>query len=200
MECPGYLGRIPLYHRIVHPLFASTLCKEITYICPVCNKYNKSNNSKSVCRKKRIIPASFSLHKKSVANNSEIKIRSKKKNDKKTYSEYGFSFGNQKLMIDEMYELICSSDFTDDPSIQKKMEKAFIKNIPVLPINMRPSIKYSSNITIHNNLTTLYIRLLYLNYQYRNENFYIVIVPNIDTPLDTVLIPKEFTDQPILFG
>ena len=37
--------------------------------------------------------------------------------------------------------------------MQKKMEKAFIKNIPVLPINMRPSIKDSSNITIHNNLT-----------------------------------------------
>ena len=99
-----------------------------------------------------------------------------------------------------MYELICLSDFTDDTSMQKKMKKAFIKNIQVLPINLRSSIKDSSNITIHNNLTTLYIRLLYLNYQYRNENFYIVIVPNIDTPLDTVLIPKEFTDQPILFG
>ena len=260
MECPGHLGRIPLYHRIVHPLFASTLCKEITYICPVCNKYNKLNNKKSVCCKKRIIPASFSLHKISVANSSEIKIRSKKKNDKKTYSEYGFSFRNQKLTIDEMYELICSSDFTEDPSMQEKMKKAFIKNIPVLPINMRPSIKDSSNITIHNNLTNLYIRLLDLNYQYRNENFYImqsayvlrafnlfrkilgihgitdtaedsekiyikqmlsgktgifrsmclakrqnfclrsVIVPNIDTPLDTVLIPKEFTDQLIPFG
>ncbi|KAL6611145.1 beta and beta-prime subunits of DNA dependent RNA-polymerase [Neocallimastix sp. 'constans'] len=247
MECPGHLGRIPLYHRIVHPLFASTLCKETTHICPVCNKYNKSNNTKSVCCK-------------NVANSSEIKIRSKKKNDKKTYSEYGFSFGNQKLTIDEMYELICSSDFTDGPSMQEKMKKAFIKNIPVLPINMRPSIKYSSNITIHNILTNLYIRLLDLNYQYRNENFYImqsayvlrafnlfrkilgihgitdkaedsekiyikqmlsgktgifrsmclakrqnfclrsVIVSNIDTPLNMVLIPKEFTDQLIPFG
>ena len=59
MECLGHFGRIPLYHRIIHPLFASTLCKEITHICLVCNKYNKSNNTKSVCCKKRIIPASF---------------------------------------------------------------------------------------------------------------------------------------------
>ena len=73
-----------------------------------------------------------------------------------------------------MYELICLSDFTDDTSMQKKMKKAFIKNIQVLPINLRSSIKDSSNITIHNNLTTLYIRLLDLNYQYRNENFYIM--------------------------
>ena len=64
MECPGHLGRIPLYHRIVHPLFASTLCKEITHICPVCNKYKKSNNTKSVCCKKRIIHTSFSFRRK----------------------------------------------------------------------------------------------------------------------------------------
>ena len=59
MECLGHFGRIPLYHRIIHPLFASTLCKEITHICPVCNKYKKLNNTKSVCCKKRIIPALF---------------------------------------------------------------------------------------------------------------------------------------------
>jgi len=77
-----------------------------------------------------------------------------------------------------MYELIYSSNFTDDPWIQKKMEKAFIKNIPVLPINMRSSIKDSSNIPIHNNLTTLYIKLLDLNYQYRNNiiYFYLFII------------------------
>jgi len=36
----------------------------------------------------------------------------------------------------------------------------------------------------------------------KRQNFCLrsVIVPNIDTPLDTVLIPKEFTDQLIPFG
>ncbi|KAG4089784.1 hypothetical protein H8356DRAFT_1342713 [Neocallimastix lanati (nom. inval.)] len=64
MECLGYLERILLYQRILRPLFSNTFFKEITHICSVCNKYKKSNNAKSICCKKRLITASFSLHKK----------------------------------------------------------------------------------------------------------------------------------------
>ena len=84
------------------------------------------------------------------------KKKSNKKIEKKTYSEYGFSFRNQKLTIDEMYKEICSSNFTDYPSIQKKMKKIFINNILVILINIRPSKKNSSNTDIHNNVHYLY--------------------------------------------
>ncbi|ORX42649.1 beta and beta-prime subunits of DNA dependent RNA-polymerase [Piromyces finnis] len=140
------------------------------------------------------------------------------------------------------------------------MLKVFLKNIPVLPINMRPSIMDSNNIMIHNNITSMYIRLLDLNYQFKSntnlisyggyglkvfnlykkilgihsstdttensdknfikqilsgktgifrsmclakrQNFCLrsVIVPNINIPLDKILIPKEFTDQLIPHG
>eukprot|EP00833_Pecoramyces_ruminatium_P016853 jgi/Orpsp1_1/1190885/evm.model.d7180000081874.1 len=152
------------------------------------------------------------------------------------------------------------TDFSSCPSLKDKLLNVFMKNIPVLPINMRPSIVDDTNVTIHNNVTSFYIRLLDLNYQYRNskknmtksmyilraynlfkkilgirsttdtaedleknfikqmlsgkngifrsmclakrQNFCLrsVIVPNIDTPLDTILIPKVFTDQLIPFG
>ncbi|KAG4098729.1 hypothetical protein H8356DRAFT_1358716 [Neocallimastix lanati (nom. inval.)] len=117
--------------------------------------------------------------------------------------KYGFSFEIQKLTINEMYK-----DYKDDPSIQYK--KVLIKQYP-----------NSSDINIHNNDTILYIILLDLNYKYPNENFYFkqfnyleeyvsakrknfrlpsVILQNIDISLNTVLIPKEFTDQLISFG
>ncbi|KAL6604220.1 hypothetical protein U3516DRAFT_759096 [Neocallimastix sp. 'constans'] len=116
--------------------------------------------------------------------------------------KYGFSFEIQKLTIDEMYK-----DYKDDPSIQYK--KVLIKQYPSISINMHPYIKDSN-----------------LNYKYPNENFYFkqsslekqdyleeyvsakrqnfrlpsVILQNTDIPLNTVLIPKEFTDQLISFG
>ena len=159
-----------------------------------------------------------------------------------------------------MYDIISSADFSMCPDLQQKLLNVFLKNIPILPINMRPSIIDSSNVTIHSNITSLYVRLIDLNYHYQNEkssiskNSYIlrcfnlykkilgihnatdsvedtdktfikrilsgkngifrsmclakrqnfclrsVIVPNIDTPLDVVLIPKIFTDQLIPFG
>ena len=153
-----------------------------------------------------------------------------------------------------MYEEIRSANFSKKPELQNHLLNAFIKNIPVLPINMRPSILDSSNITIHNNVTTLYQLVLDLNYQYQNgyliksvyilrirkflgirskndsvedanrnyikqilsgkngifrsmclakrQNFCLlsVIVPNIDIPLDVVLIPKVFTDSLIPYG
>jgi len=67
-----------------------------------------------------------------------------------------------------MYEEIRSANFSKKPELQNHLLNAFIKNIPVLPINMRPSILDSSNITIHNNVTTLYQLVLDLNYQYQN--------------------------------
>jgi len=261
IECPGHVGRIPLYHKIIHPLFINVLCKEITNICPVCKKYKSLNNEKSNCCNKRLVPTTFSLQKIKIDENSDTKNNKYKgKSEKKTYSEYAFSFGNQVLSIDQMYDEICSSDFTENPSIKKNILKVFIKNIPVLPINMRPSITDSSNITIHNNITSVYNRLMDLNFQYQHENTYItktlytlrafnlfrkvlgihsiadspedsdkiyikqmlsgktgifrsmclakrqnfclrsVIVPNIDTPLDVILISKIFTDQLIPYG
>ena len=262
IECPGHLGRIQLYYRIVHPLFVNTLCKEITRICPLCKKYNKNNDKKSKCCKKTIASTSFILHKHkpTTKENKEESNKFGGKFEKNGYSEYVFSYGNQFLSIDTMYEQICSADFQDDPEMRKNLLNAFMINIPVLPVNMRPSITDSSNIIIHNNVTSLYIRLLELNYRYQHKNLYSsqsfytlnvintfrkilgihsvtdtpedsnkafikqmlsgktgifrgmclakrqnfclrsVIVPNIDTPLDVALIPKEFTDPLIPFG
>ncbi|KAG4084141.1 beta and beta-prime subunits of DNA dependent RNA-polymerase [Neocallimastix lanati (nom. inval.)] len=166
-------------------------------------------------------PASFSVHKIKKVNDSDVKIKNTSKPEMKMY---------------------------------------LLKNIPVLPINLSPSIKDSNNITIHNNITHIYIKSFNLNHQYHNENSYLdqssyvfkaynlfqkvlgipsitdttedskkisikqmlsgktgifrsmclakrqnfclrrVIVRNINTALDTILIPKEFTDQLIPFG
>jgi len=258
IQCPGHLGRISLFQKIVHPLFVNTLCKELTHICPICKKYNDSNNNKSICCEQRISPTTFTLHKINYENFRHTKY------NKKTYkvlkSEYSFCFGKQWFSINEMYEEIRNADFGNKHELKNKLLNIFIKNIPVLPINMRPSIKDNSNIIIHNNITSLYIRLLDLNIQYQNEkieannksyplrvfnlykkilgissasdssdnsdktfikqlmsgktgifrnmclakrqNFCLrsVIVPNIDTPLDRIFIPKEFTDQLIPYG
>ncbi|ORX41584.1 beta and beta-prime subunits of DNA dependent RNA-polymerase [Piromyces finnis] len=218
IECPGHLGRIPIYQYIVHPLFVNILCKELTH-----GKSNKNSENKS-------------------------------------QSEYAFLFGNQWFTVVRMYELIHTFDFSENPELKNKMLKVFLKNIPVLPINMRPSIMDSNNIMIHNNITSMYIRLLDLNYQFKSntnlisyggyglkvfnlykkilgihsstdttensdknfikqilsgktgifrsmclakrQNFCLrsVIVPNINIPLDKILIPKEFTDQLIPHG
>ena len=257
IECPGHLGRIHLFQRIVHPLFVNTLCKEITRICPLCKKYNETFNNKSVCCNQRISPTTFSLHKINYKNSNQNKYN--KRHYKNMKSEYSFFYGKQWFSINEMYEEIRNSDFGNKHELKNKLLKIFIKNIPVLSINMRPSIIDSSNITIHSNITSLYIRLLDLNNQYINEknevnnksyslrvynlfkkilgissndtsdntdktfikqllsgktgifrsmclakrqNFCLrsVIVPNIDTPLDRIFIPKEFTDQLIPYG
>lgn len=257
IECPGHLGRIQIYQYIVHPLFINLLCKELTHICPICKKYNPTLVIKSTCCNKRITGTTFSLHKFNVkSNNSNNKIY--KKQESKFQSEYAFSFGNQWFSVGKMYELIHTFDFSNEPELKNKLIKVFLKNIPVLPINMRPSIIDSNNIMIHNNITTMYIRLLELNHQYdknllscsgyalrvynlykkilgihsstdttensdknfikqilsgktgifrsmclaKRQNFCLrsVIVPNINIPLDKVLIPKEFTDQLIPYG
>ncbi|KAG4092419.1 hypothetical protein H8356DRAFT_1320894 [Neocallimastix lanati (nom. inval.)] len=72
----------------------------------------------------------FSLYKKSITNNSDNEIK--------------------KLNIDEMYNKNCSSDSMNDLSIQKKIKTIFISDTLVLIINMRPSIKDSINLAIHN--------------------------------------------------
>jgi len=57
---------------------------------------------------------SFSFHKKYIVNNSDTgRIKNNKKTEKKTYLEYGFSFGDQNLIMDEIYEEIFSSNFTE---------------------------------------------------------------------------------------
>ncbi|ORX41429.1 beta and beta-prime subunits of DNA dependent RNA-polymerase, partial [Piromyces finnis] len=259
IECPGHLGRIPIYQYIVHPLFVNTLCKELTHICPICKKYNASLKIKSSCCNKRITSTTFSLHKfKIKSTNSNGKLN--KKNEIRFQSEYAFSFGNQWFSVGKMYELIPTFDFSNNPEIKNKLLKVFIRNIPVLPINMRPSIMDSNNIIIHNNITSMYIRLLDLNHQFQSDtnlisysgyglrvynlykkilgihnstditensdknfikqilsgktgifrsmclakrqNFCLrsVIVPNINIPLDKILIPKVFTDQLIPYG
>ncbi|ORX41406.1 hypothetical protein BCR36DRAFT_375327 [Piromyces finnis] len=63
IECPGHLGRIPIYQYIVHPLFVNIVCKELTHICPICKKYNVTLDIKSKCCGTRIKSTSFSLHK-----------------------------------------------------------------------------------------------------------------------------------------
>jgi len=260
MECQGHTGRIPLYYKIVHPLFVSILCKEITHICPICKKYNNLLSIKDYCCNKRITLATFALRKIKHNESPSDKPKYSKKYNNKTFSEYCFTFGDQILSIDQMYEEIGTADFSDNPKLQNQLLNVFIKNIPVLPINMRPSIIDSNNVTIHSNITTLYNRLLDLNNQYQNKNIYLtqsayilrsfnlykkilgirstndsvedinknyikqmlsgktgifrnmclakrqnfclrsVIVPNIDTPLDVVLIPKTFTDKLIAYG
>jgi DNA-directed RNA polymerase beta' subunit len=263
IECPGHTGRIPLFYRIVHPLFVDTLCKEITHICPICKKYNPSLSPKDVCCDKRIVSTAFKLHKvkpKETAPNN-YKYRNYNRFEKKStnISEYSFTFGKELLSIRQMYEVVRSADFSENPDLQNRLLNTFIKNIPVLPINMRPSILDSSNTIIYHNLTRLYQIFLDLNRQYQNgdiadSNDYIVrsfllyrkilgirskndswqdanamyikqmlsgkngifrsmclakrqnfclrsvIVPNIDIPLDVVLIPKEFTDSLIPYG
>ncbi|OUM59712.1 hypothetical protein PIROE2DRAFT_14683 [Piromyces sp. E2] len=254
-ECPGHLGRIKLKQRIVHSLFVNILCEEITHICPICKVYKISNDIKSICCSQKISATTFGLHKINYSNlNSH-----KNKSYRKMKSEYAFSFGKEWISINEMYNIIYNSDFSNDPNLKIKLLNIFIRNIPVLPINIRPSIVDSSNIVIHNNITSMYIRLLDLNSQYQNEmdnfnnsyalkiynlfkkilginsstdvsenfdkafikqllsgktgifrsmclakrqNFCLrsVIVPNIDTPLDRILIPKEFTDQLTPYG
>jgi len=49
-----------------------------------------------------------------------------------------------------MYNKNCSSDSMNDLSIQKKIKTIFISDTLVLIINMRPSIKDSINLAIHN--------------------------------------------------
>ncbi|KAG4088064.1 hypothetical protein H8356DRAFT_1346664 [Neocallimastix lanati (nom. inval.)] len=49
----------------------------------------------------RIIPASFSFHKKNVVNSSDIERRSNKKQKRITYSEYEFLLAIKNLIIDE---------------------------------------------------------------------------------------------------
>ncbi|ORX48893.1 hypothetical protein BCR36DRAFT_583989 [Piromyces finnis] len=157
-----------------------------------------------------------------------------------------------------MYKEIYNSDFSNNPGLKSKLLRVFIKNIPILPINMRPSIVDSSNVILHNNITSLYLKFFDLNQKYQNDeninnsyslrvynlykkvlgmkcstgkiettnknyikqllsgkkgifrsmclskrqNFCLrsVIVPNIDTPIDRILIPKEFTDRLVSFG
>ncbi|ORX75622.1 beta and beta-prime subunits of DNA dependent RNA-polymerase [Anaeromyces robustus] len=217
VDCPGHLGRIPLHHRIVHPIFINILCKEISRICPECKKYNYNNNNndnnnnnnsltnKNCCCDKPIPPAFFSLHKtklygkekideeieilnKVEENNEEEKEnindelldssknklkkeeKEKKRRKEKTISEYVFIFGDQIISIDEMYEVISSGDFSECPCRQKQLLNVFIKNIPVLPVCLRPSVLNPDNVTIHSSVTTLYGRILDLNRQYQNEN------------------------------
>lgn len=137
IECPGHLGRIQIYQYIVHPLFINLLCKELTHICPICKKYNPTLVIKSTCCNKRITGTTFSLHKFNVkSNNSNNKIY--KKQESKFQSEYAFSFGNQWFSVGKMYELIHTFDFSNEPELKNKLIKVFLKNIPVLPINMRP--------------------------------------------------------------
>jgi DNA-directed RNA polymerase beta' subunit len=260
IDCPGHTGRIPLYYRIVHPVFVSILCKEISHICPICKKYDPLLSPNNPCCVKRVVATTFSYHKVKLEEVTSNKSKYSKKFEKesKNISEYSFTFGRETLSIEQMYEEIRSANFSKNPELQNHLLNVFIKNIPVLPINMRPSILDSSNTTIHNNVTTLYQRVLDLNYQYHNGNLiksvYIVraynlykkilgirskndsvedanrnyikqmlsgkngifrsmclakrqnfclrsvIVPNIDIPLDVVLIPKVFTDSLIPYG
>jgi len=55
-----------------------------------------------------------------------------------------FSFGNELITIDNMYNIIQRVDFSENPTLQQKLLRVFIKNILVLPINMRPSIQDSN--------------------------------------------------------
>jgi len=261
IECPGHIGRIPLFETIVHPLFADTLCKEITKICPLCKKYKNSNTEKSMCCNQKITATTFSIR---IIDYTDINTQKKyniKDYKNVTTTEYAFLFGMQWFSISEMYEELSNSDFGDNAELKNKLLKIFIKNIPVLPINMRPSIVDSNNVNIHNNITSLYLKLLDLNDEYqrdmnencnnnnysfkvynlfkqiigmnnpyetsensdktfikqllsgktgifrsmclaKRQNFCLrsVIVPNINTPLDRILIPKEFTDQLISYG
>ncbi|ORX52951.1 hypothetical protein BCR36DRAFT_369209 [Piromyces finnis] len=68
-----------------------------------------------------------------------------------------------------MYELIHTFDFSENPELKNKILKIFLKNIPVLPINMRLSIMDFNNIIIHNSITSMYIRLLDLNHQFQSN-------------------------------
>jgi len=255
-KCPGHSGRIHLFKRIVHPLFVDLLCKEITRICPICQKYKVSNIKGTVCCENRISPTQFSLHKINYKKRTQYNKYIKNKYEKMT-SEYSFFYGNEWFTIDKMYEHIRHADFSSSPELQKQLLKVFLKIIPVLPINMRPSFINSSGLLLHNNITVLYTRLLDLNIEYssvvdpnfssysvrvynifkkilglyksedgpqkksfikqmltgktgifrnmclaKRQNYCLrsVIVPNINTPLDTVYIPKEFTDQLVPYG
>jgi len=252
-KCTGHLGRISLFSRIVNPLFVDVLCKEITRICPICQKYNVSNEKGTKCCENRISPTRFPL--KEINYEEMTSINYKKYKYKK--SEYSFFYGNEWFSIDKMYEHIRNSDFSNSPELKNKLLRVFIKSIPVLPINMRPSFRDSNGIRFHHNITLLYRKILDLNTEYtttgypdyrsysvivfnlykmilglhesgdgpeskyyikqmlsgetgiirsmclaKEQNFCLrsVIVPNIDLPLDTVYIPKEFTDQLIPFG
>jgi len=259
IECPGHLGRISLHELIVHPLFVNLLCKELTHICPICKKYDDSLNVKSICCKKRIVSTTFSLHRIQSNNSKNVFKKQKSKKANNNNQVYAFSFGNKLLSIEDMYNEICISNFDKNPKLKSKLLKVFIKSIPILPLNLRPSIVDSNNITIHNNITSMYISFLDLNqhyYNYKNgsinsnysqivynlykkilgitsstdkkndnkifikqllsgkkgifrnmclakrQNFCLrsVIVPNIDTPLDRILLPKVFTDELVPYG
>ncbi|KAG4083547.1 beta and beta-prime subunits of DNA dependent RNA-polymerase [Neocallimastix lanati (nom. inval.)] len=245
IDCPGHTGRIPLYYRIVHPVFVNILCKEISHICPVCKKYDPLLSTNNPCCEKRVVATTFSYHKVKSEEVTSNKSKYSKNFEKesKNISEYSFTFGRETLSIEQMYEEIRSANFSKNPELQNHLLNVFIKNIPVLPINMRPSILDSSNTTIHNNVTTLYQRSVYIVRAYnlykkilgirskndsvedanrnyikqmlsgkngifrsmclaKRQNFCLrsVIVPNIDIPLDVVLIPKVFTDSLIPYG
>ncbi|KAL6631218.1 hypothetical protein U3516DRAFT_737999 [Neocallimastix sp. 'constans'] len=79
----------------------------------------------------RIIPASFSFHKKNVVNSSDIERRSNKKQKRITYSEYEFLLAIKNLIIDEnMQKIVVSFQF--NCSLQ-----AFPSNTLVGIYNMR---------------------------------------------------------------
>ncbi|KAG4102197.1 hypothetical protein H8356DRAFT_1341827 [Neocallimastix lanati (nom. inval.)] len=120
INCPRQTGRIPLYCKIVHPLFVNTLCKEKSHICPV-------------------LPTTFSLHK---VKSEEItfnksKYSKKFKNKSKNISEYSFTFGKEALSIEQMYKEIRSTDFSKNPDLKNHLLYASIKNIPISTTNIK---------------------------------------------------------------